>query len=103
MKFLTREEKDFLDVFLHEATTHPFFHGPASQALHAIGVEYRDITYLAWAYDQEVPRTGFGWGHSAETAPPLPWPTRDSALRRDKELRQFWEEQKDSVDMSKVS
>jgi hypothetical protein len=33
--------------------------GPASNALDAIGVEYRDISYLAWAYEQDVPRTGF--------------------------------------------
>jgi hypothetical protein len=47
MPILTPEEKGFLDVFLHEATTPPFFKGLAAQALSAIGVEYRDISYIA--------------------------------------------------------
>jgi hypothetical protein len=57
MRLLTAEEKPFLDVFLHEATTPPFA-GPATKALHDIGVEYGDISYLAWAYGQEAPRAG---------------------------------------------
>src|SRR6266542_5104642 len=77
MKILTTAEKQFLDVFLHEATTSPFT-GPATQALHSIGVEYGDIAYLAWAYEQEVPKTSVVWGLSAEMAPPLPWSTRKS-------------------------
>ena len=50
MRLLTPEENRFLDVFLHEATTAPFT-GPATKALHKIGVEYGDISYLAWAYE----------------------------------------------------
>jgi hypothetical protein len=41
MTILTPEEKEFLDVFLHEATTSPFFNGPATKALYAIGVELK--------------------------------------------------------------
>ena len=70
MPILTPAEKEFLDVFLHEATTSPFFNGPATKALYAIGVEYSDISYIAKAYDQDVPRTSFGWGHAADVAPP---------------------------------
>src|SRR5207244_7534884 len=81
MRLLTPEENRFLDVFLHEATTAPFT-GPATQALHRIGVEYGDISYIAWAYEQEVPRTSFVVGHAADIAPALPWPNRQSALRR---------------------
>lgn len=73
MKILTPEEKLFLDLFLYEATTSPFT-GPATKALHRIGVEYGDISYIAWAYEQDVPRTSFAWGHSADVAPPLPTP-----------------------------
>ena len=91
MTILTREEKEFLDVFLHEATTSPFFKGPATKALYAIGVEYRDISYLAWAYEKEVPRTNFEWGHSAEVAPPLPWATREAVHARNKETQRLWE------------
>ena len=74
MRILTPEETLFLDAFLHEATTSPFFSGPATEALYAIGAEYRDLSYIAWAYEQEVPRTSFAWGHSAEVSPPLPRP-----------------------------
>ena len=69
MTILTPEEKEFLDVFLHEATTSPFFNGPATNALHVAGVEYKDISYIAWAYDQDVPLTSFGWGHAADVTP----------------------------------
>src|SRR6266704_4518360 len=90
MRILTPTEKSFLDIFLHEATTSPFA-GPATRALHQLGVEYRDISHLAWAYNQEVPRTSFAWGHSAETAPRLPWPSRESVLRRDQEIQRIRE------------
>ena len=65
MQILTPSEKSFLDMFLHEATTSPFT-GPATRALHSIGAEYGDVAYLAWAYEQESPRTSFAWGHSQE-------------------------------------
>jgi hypothetical protein len=95
MTILTPEEIEFLDVFLHEATTSPFFSGPATKALHAIDAEYRDISYLAWAYNHEVPRTSFEWGHAAAEAPPLPWPTREAVLRRDQEIQHIRERQRE--------
>jgi hypothetical protein len=98
MPILTPQERDFLDVFLHEATTSPFFNGPASKALDALGVEYRDISYLAWAYEQDVPRTTFEWGHAAAAAPPLPWPTREAVLRRNQEIQRIWEQARKPVD-----
>jgi len=91
MRLLTPEEKSFLDVFLHEATTAPFT-GPATKALHKMGVEYGDLSHLAWAYEQEVPRTSFAIGRAADVAPPLPWPNRQSALLRDQEIRRIWEQ-----------
>jgi hypothetical protein len=99
MPILTPQEKDFLDVFLYEATTSPFFNGPATKALDALGVEYRDISYLAWAYEQDVPRTTFEWGHAAAVAPPLPWPTREAVLRRDQEIRRIWEQTRKPVEV----
>jgi hypothetical protein len=95
MAILTTEEKEFLDVFLHEATTEPFFNGPATKALYAIGVEHRAISYIAWAYNREVPRTSYEWGHAAEVAPQLPWTTRESALGRNEEIRRIWEKERD--------
>jgi hypothetical protein len=91
MRLLSPEEKPFLDVFLHEATTAPFT-GPATKALHQIGIEYGDISFLAWAYEQEVPRTDFAVGHAADAAPALPWANRPSALRRNQEMQRIWEQ-----------
>src|SRR5262245_35640894 len=92
---LMPDEKPFLDVFLHEATTAPFT-GPATKALHQIGIEYGDISYLIWAYEQDVPRTGFVVGHAADLAPQLPWPTRQSALRRNQEVEVIWKQRRPS-------
>jgi hypothetical protein len=92
MPILTSSEKEFLDVYLHEATTAPFFTGPASQAMRAIGVAYSDVSYLAWAYHHEVPLSSFEWGHAAEFAPPVPWATREAVLVRNQEIKRLWEE-----------
>jgi hypothetical protein len=91
MGLLTPEENRFLDVFLHEATTAPFT-GPATKVLHRNGLEYGDISYIAWAYEQDVPRTGFAIGHTADVAPPFPWSNRQSALRRNQDIQQIWAE-----------
>ena len=101
MSILIPQEKSFLDVFLHEATTSPFS-GPATQALHQIGVEYRDISYIAWAYEQDVPRTSFEIGHPADVAPPLPWTDRESVLRRNIEIQLIWEQQRKPVGTRQV-
>jgi hypothetical protein len=101
MRLLTPEEIRFLDVFLHEATTAPFT-GPATKALHTIGVEYSDILYLAWAYEQDIPRTSFALGHAADVAPPLPWTTREPALRRNKEIQQICEDKRRRAEASKA-
>jgi hypothetical protein len=93
MRVLTPEENRFLDVFLHEATTSPFT-GPATKVLHEHGLEYGDISYIAWAYEQEVARTGFVVGHAADVEPPLPWSNRQSALRRNQEIQRIWEQRR---------
>ena len=103
MPFLTPQEKEFLDVFLHEATTSPFFNGPATKALYGIGVEYKDISFIAWAYNQVVPRTNFEWGHSADVAPPLPWISREEVLRRDAEIKHIWEQERKPAGTTKAS
>jgi hypothetical protein len=91
MMLLTPEDSRFLDVFLHEAATAPFG-GPATGDTHGIGVEYGDSSYIARAYEQEVPRTGFAVGRAADVVPPLPWPSRISALRRNGEMQRIWEQ-----------
>ncbi len=101
MAILTPQERSFLDFFLPEATTSPFT-GPATRALHRLGVEYGDISYLAWAYEQDVPRTSFEVGHAAEVASPLPWTTHEAVLRRDREIQRI-AEQRRSVGTPKAS
>ena len=78
---------------LHEATTAPFT-GPATVVLHSHGLAYGDISYLAWAYEQDVPRTSFAVGHAADVVPPLPWSDRQSALRRNEHIQRIWEERR---------
>ena len=95
---LTPAEKAFLDVFLHEVP----FTGAATRALHGIGVEYADLPYLAWAYEQEVPRAGFEWGSSAATGPPLPWSNRQAVLRRNQEMQHLWEQKRKLVGTPKT-
>jgi hypothetical protein len=91
MSLLTPDEKRFFDVFLHEATTAPFT-GPATQALHAFGVEYGDLSHIAWAYEQDVPRTRFEVGRESVSSPPLPWPDRGSELQRNLEIQRIWKQ-----------
>ena len=93
---LTANERAFLDVFLYEATTSPFT-GPATEALHAIGVEYGDISHIAWAYGQDVPRTRFDIGHPAAVSPPVPWSDRSAALGRDCDIERLWSKKRDQV------
>ncbi len=102
MSILTPAEKAFLDIFLYEATTSPFT-GPATKALHEIGIEYEDISFIAWAYEQEVPRTGFAWGHYASVAPLCPWASREAILQRDKEIRHLWEQKRQPASSAKPS
>ena len=83
-------------MFLHEATTAPFS-GPATEALHQIRVEYGDISYIAWAYEQDVPRTSLELGHPAAVAPPLPWKTREVALQRNREVQRLWQQERKPV------
>jgi hypothetical protein len=99
MRLLTPEENRFLDVFLHEATTAPFT-GPATKVLHQNGLEYGDISYIAWAYEQDVPRTSFAVGHAADVVPPLPWSNRQAALRRNQEIQRLWEERRQASQAS---
>jgi hypothetical protein len=77
MAILTPEEKAFLDVFIHEATTEPFFRGPATKALQGIGVYYSDIDWLNWAYNKECPvnPTTLEWGHAPRPPHRSPGPT----------------------------
>ena len=88
---LTRDELAFLAVYCHEGTELPFG-GPATHALHSIGVHSGDTLNLQWAYLRDKPPTGPVIGNASEMAPPLPWTSREAVLRRDAEIRALREE-----------
>src|SRR5206468_6865112 len=79
-------EREFLTVFIHEATTDPF-KGPATEELHRRNIYYTDLAHLMTAYYLESPggQEGFGGKHTP-APPPCPWKDRDAAVRRDHEV-----------------
>jgi hypothetical protein len=88
---LTREEICFLDVYCHEGTQLPF-EGPATDVMTRIGVQSGDTLNIQWAYLRDQPPPGPIIGHASRVVPPLPWPNRDTVLRRDAEIRAIREE-----------
>jgi hypothetical protein len=83
---LTDHERAFLAAFIHEATTEPFT-GPATKDLHRRDIYYTDLPHLLNAYYRERPPGQEGFGGKHTPAPPLcPWPDRETAVRRDREL-----------------
>jgi hypothetical protein len=83
---LTDPERTFLSAFIHEATTDPF-KGPATDELHRRHVYYTDLGHLMSAYYRENPPDQEGFGGKRSPTPPFcPWPDRETALRRDREL-----------------
>ena len=83
---LKDHERDFLAAFIHEATTDPF-KGPATEALHGRGIYYGDITHLMTAYYRENEPDQQGLGGKPQSIPfRCPWPNRESAVLRDKEM-----------------
>lgn len=89
---LSDHEREFLAVFIHEATTDPF-KGPATEELHQRKIYYTDLSHLLAAYYQENggDQEGFG-GRYSPTVPSCPWQDRDSALRRDGEVERELQE-----------
>ena len=88
---LTREEISFLDVYCYEGTEPPFG-GPATRLMTAIGVQNGDTLNLQWAYLRDKPPTGPIIGNASKVAPLLPWPNRETVLRRDAEISAIREE-----------
>lgn len=88
---LTREEISFLDVYCHEGTEPPFG-GPATDAMRNIGIQNGDTLNLQWAYLRDKPPSGPVIGKPSRIAPPMPWVSRDTVLRRDAEIRAIRDE-----------
>jgi hypothetical protein len=85
---LTEHEDTFLAAFIYEATNEPFT-GPATRSLHARGVSYTDLYSLMTAYAQLHPGTPeCPFGTQNPNPPPCPWPDRETALRREADIRE---------------
>jgi hypothetical protein len=86
---LTECEREFLSAFLYEATTDPF-KGPATAELHRRNIYYTDLSHLIASYYREHPldQEGFG-GKSHPVPPPCPWFDRETAVRRDREVKEL--------------
>jgi hypothetical protein len=83
---LTNCEREFLAAFINEATTDPF-KGPATEELHRRNIYYTDLSHLMAAYYREGTAQEEGFGGRRYAPPPsCPWPDRESALRRNREV-----------------
>jgi hypothetical protein len=84
--WLTDPERAFLAAFINEATTDPF-KGPSTADLHRRNIYYTDLSHLLTAYYREnfPQQEGFGGKHHP-VPPPCPWPDRETAVRRDREV-----------------
>src|SRR5262249_57626828 len=84
---LTNREREFLAVFIREATTDPF-KGPATEELHRRDIYYTDLQHLLAAYYHEGSGEQEGLGAStAASLPPCPWKDRETAVRRVREVQ----------------
>ncbi len=88
---LTKEEREFLNAYVYEATAEPFG-GPATRDLASRGVHYSDIHWLLTAYHRTYDlERKWPMGIQNPNPPPSPWATLEEAKRRNEELRQEWE------------
>jgi hypothetical protein len=82
---LSHREREFLAVFIHEATTDPF-KGPATEELHRRDIYYTDLGHLMAAYYRETAAEPVGLGGRNAQMPPCPWKDREAAERRNEEI-----------------
>ena len=85
---LTREEREFLDAYVYEATNGPPFGGPATTDLGRRRIRYPDLSWILTAYQREVSAEGKSpTGVQSSTPPPSPWPTLEQVRLRNEVLR----------------
>jgi hypothetical protein len=83
---LTKEERDFLDAFVYEATHEPFG-GPAADALRQRDIYYADLHGLLTSYHRELVVEGtLRFGKHNPTSPPSPWANREEVEQRGRVL-----------------
>src|SRR5207247_977966 len=83
---LTKEEREFLDAYVYEATHEPFG-GPATNDLRRRDVYYADLHGLLAGYHRELTRERtLPFGTHNPSPPPSPWADRDEVEHRGETL-----------------
>lgn len=86
---LTRQEREFLDAFVYEATHGPPFGGAASRDLNRRGIWYSDLSWILTAYQREVCAEGkIPSGVLVPSPPPCPWRTIEEVKSRNHVLEE---------------
>lgn len=85
---LTKEEREFLDAYVFEATHEPFG-GPATDDLRRRNIYYANLHGLLMAYHRQLVSEGLmPFGKQEANPPPSPWENRDEAERRSRLLEE---------------
>jgi hypothetical protein len=86
---LTKEEREFLDAYLVEATDGPPFGGPATAELARHDIYYSDLSWILTAYDRErcAERREFPTFRNPNP-PPRPWMDKGQVRQRNQDLHQ---------------
>jgi hypothetical protein len=83
---LTKEEREFLDAYVYEATHEPFG-GPATDDLRRRRIYYADLHGLLTGYHRELcGERILPFGKHTPSPPPSPWANRDEAESRNRAL-----------------
>jgi len=86
---LSREEREFLDAFVYEATNGPPFGGPATRELKRHGIYYPDLSWILTAYQRELSAEGKpAAGILNPEPPPSPWVNLDRVKERNRVLKE---------------
>jgi hypothetical protein len=89
---LTRDEREFLDAYVYEATSGPPFGGPATQDLGQRGIWYQHLSWILTAYQRELSAEGTpSTGKHNPSPPASPWATLEQVHTRNQELRDEYE------------
>lgn len=87
---LTKQEREFLDAYVYEATHEPFG-GPATDELRRREVYYSDLHEVLTAYHKELTRNHIlPFGKHSPSPPPCPWANREQAELRGRALMAEW-------------
>lgn len=84
---LTKEEREFLDAYVWEATNGPPFGGPATEDLSRRGIRYSNLSWILTAYQRELSAEGKSpLGTPNPNPPPCPWENLEQVKLRNQAL-----------------